>query len=313
MSSQREKEIGALFTKTKASLQAMEKQISGEIRQLSSALIKQNAELQATMFAKLRESIGRQNADNADLTHKQNAAIVAALQEQTRAIERQTRVIAELAEPGRPRRECRKRNRAEGTSADAGRVLGETDDAVEGTSTARGKKMKATAPAMEDLSVNTTSSTEGTCTWTIPNFSKLKVGWWGRKFSGTFSIGGHEWKLRLYPKGDTYKKDKSASLYLHLAADPDKLPQGWELAADCSFSVICQHDPSKSHTKKDSMNTEFRSKYMNWGYANLISLEDLRDPKRGYLVNDTAIIQAKIKVSKPVGEQTSSKDTVKDE
>ena len=135
MSSQREKEIGALFTKTKASFQAMEKQIGREIRQLSAVLIKQNADLQAKMFAKLRESIGRQNADNADLTHRQNAAIVAALQEQTRAIERQTRVIAELAEPGRPRRECRKRNRVEGTSADAGRALGETEDAVEGTST----------------------------------------------------------------------------------------------------------------------------------------------------------------------------------
>ena len=288
MGSQREKEMGALFTKTKASLQAMEKQIDREIRQLSAVIIKQNADLQAT--------IGRQNADNADLTHKQNAVIVAALQEQTRAIERQTRVIAELAEPGRPRRECRKRNRAEGTSADAGRVLGETEDAVEGTSTARGKKMKATAPALEDLSVNTTTPTEGTCTWTIHNFSKLKVGWWGRKVSDIFFIGGHQWKLRLYPKGDTYEEDSSVSLYLWLAADADKLPQGCKLTVDCSFSVICQHDPSKSHTRRDSMNREFRSKYMNWGFSNLISLEDLRDPKRGYLVNDTVIIEAKINV-----------------
>ena len=61
---------------------------------------------------------------------KQNAAILAAMQEQsraterqTRAIERQTLAIKKLAAPGRPARESGKRKRVEGTSADAGNEI----------------------------------------------------------------------------------------------------------------------------------------------------------------------------------------------
>ena len=98
----------------------------------------------------------------------------------------------------------------------------------------------------------------------------------------------------VYPRGYWFGEDKFVTLFLELADDTHKLPQGWELAADCSFSVICQHDPSKSH-KKVLVNGK---DYYYWGYSHLISLEDLRDPKRGYLVNDTVIIEAKIKVKK---------------
>ena len=250
-----------------ASLKAIEKQNAAARVDELSVVVKQNAKLQAAMVKQheeLRKDILKQNADNAVLLLKQTAALIAAVQEQTKANEK-------LAAPVR---ESGKRKRAEDTAADAGneRETSATDsqtsaaeklvssslngkgtgDAGEGTSTAGGSKKKkkapAPAPAKEVVSVNATGPREGTCTWTIPNFSKLKVDPWGDgKLSDTFSIGGHKWRLEVYPRGEGFAKDKSVSLFLWLADDTNELPKDRKVIASYSFSVICQHDPEKSY------------------------------------------------------------------
>ena len=300
-----------------ASLKAIEKQnAAARVDELSVVVIKQNAKLQAAMVKQheeLRKNILKQNADNALLMLKQTAALIAAVQEQTKAIEK----LAALA------RESGKRKRAEETAAGYGneRETSATDsqtsaaeklvtsslngkgpaDAGEGASTARGrKKMKAPAPApaKEGLSVNATGPTEGTCTWTIPNFSKLKLDWDCWKYSDTFSIGGHEWKLEVYPRGEESVEDESVSLFLELAEDTDKFPKGWKVPVDFSLSVICQHDPENSH-KKEHVNGEFRYIGHSWGCPNLLPLMDFHNPAKGFLVNDTVTFQAKIEVKTP--------------
>ena len=102
----------------------------------------QNEDVRTQEMGKLDESkaslkaIERQNAaarvdELAVVFVKQNAAILAAMQEQsraterqTRAIERQTLAIEKLAAPGRPARESGKRKRVEGASADAANQQG---------------------------------------------------------------------------------------------------------------------------------------------------------------------------------------------
>ena len=282
---------------------------------------KQNAELRKDFLkqnAELRKDVLKQNADNAVLMLKQTAALIAAVKEQTQAIEK-------LAVPAR---ESGKRKRAEETAADAGnqRETSATDsqtsaaeklmssslngkgpaDAGEGTSTARGRRKKmmkapapAPTPAKEVVSVNVTGPTEGTCTWTIPNFSKLKVDPWGDgKLSDTFSIGGHKWRLEVFRRGAGIAKDKSVSLFLQLADAADKLPKGWKVTAAFSLSVICQHDPEKSRKQKSLKNRDFCA-FRGLGFFNLISLTDFHNAANGFLVNDTVTFQAKIEVEKP--------------
>ena len=158
-------EMNASLAAMKASLKAIERQNAAtRVDELAAVVVKQNAELRAAMIqqhAELRQDVIKQNADNAVLLLKQTAALIAAVQEQTKANEK-------LAAPVR---ESGKRKRAEDTAADAGneRETSATDsqtsaaeklvssslkgkgpaDAGEGTSTARGskKKMKAPAPA----------------------------------------------------------------------------------------------------------------------------------------------------------------------
>ena len=106
-------EMNASLAAIKASLKAIEKQNAAtRVDELAAVVVKQNADLRAAMIqqhAELRQDVLKQNADNAVLMLKQTAALIAAVQEQTKAIEK-------LAAPTR---EIGKRKRVEGTSADA--------------------------------------------------------------------------------------------------------------------------------------------------------------------------------------------------
>ena len=159
-------------------------------------------------------------------------------------------------------------------------------------------KIEVKAPAGV-VSVNDISPLEGTCTWTITHFSKLELGWFGEKYSDVFSVGGHKWKFHLYPRGDKHEKDRSVSFYLVLADDTNKLPDNCKVIVDLSLSVICQHDPEKSHKSADCKNTEFDVFGAVRGRHSLISLTDFHDAANGFLVNDTVTFKATIEVKKP--------------
>ena len=304
MSSDMQETLKAILKATKEQTAGVDKFAST----LRKEIVKQNAEL--------RKDVLKQNADNAVLMLKQTAALVAAVQEQTKAIEK-------LAAPAR---ESGKRKRVEGPAADAGnqQETSATDsqtsaaekllssslkgkgpaDAGEGTSAARRKKkMKdpapAPAPAKEVLSVNATSPLEGTCTWTISNFSSLEVDKWGSKYSDTFIIGSHKWELRLYPRGLGKKKGKSLAAFLHLAEDTSKLPKDGKVTVDFWLSVNNQRDRNNRH--KGEANYEFNAKDKNQGWRNFMSLPVFHDAANGFLVNDTVIIEAKIEVLAPTG------------
>ena len=164
------------------------------------------------------------------------------------------------------------------------------------------KKMKnapapSPAPAKDVLSVDATGSLEGTCTWTIPHFCTMKVDKDGGKSSDIFSIGGHKWKLYVYPMGRDSGKDKFVSLYLQLADDTKKLPKGWQVPVFSTFSVICQHDPKKSH--KEDGEDIFNAVDKTWGWNDFIPLLKFYDVDNGFLVNDTMIIKSKMEVKAP--------------
>ena len=98
-------------------------------------------------------------------------------------------------------------------------------------------------------------------------------------------------------RGQKYEKNKSLSLSLVLA-DTDKLPKDGKVTASLWLSVTCQRDPQGSQKveTKNTFTAHFNSDHWEWN--NIIPLTDLRDPKRGFLVNDTVIFKAKIEVKK---------------
>lgn len=137
--------------------------------------------------------------------------------------------------------------------------------------------------------------------WQIENFSKITE----RKLYSKppFVAGGHQWRILMFPKGNSVDH---LSMYLDVA-DSNNLPVGWSKNAQFSLSVINQVDP-KHTIKKDTVH-QFSARESDWGFASFMQLQDLYDPSKGFLVNDTVIIEADVQVRVDYWSYDSKKET----
>ncbi len=102
--------------------------------------------------------------------------------------------------------------------------------------------------------------------------------------SSVFEVGGYEWKLEMYPYGDS-QSDKTLSVFL-CAVDSRQLP-GWSQTAHYQIAVV-NKDPAKTstHTGYDI----FRGKRDSaWGWSKLISLAKLHDASQGWVDEEEKI------------------------
>ncbi|XP_076909747.1 ubiquitin C-terminal hydrolase 12-like [Bidens hawaiensis] len=128
-------------------------------------------------------------------------------------------------------------------------------------------------------------------TWTIENFSRLS----GKKlYSDAFFVGGYKWRVLIFPKGNNVDH---LSMYLDVA-DSTTLPYGWSRYAQFSLAVVNQVH-SKFTMRKDTQH-QFNARESDWGFTSFMPLSELYEPSRGYLLNDTCIIEADVAVRKVV-------------
>ncbi|KAI8556259.1 hypothetical protein RHMOL_Rhmol05G0239000 [Rhododendron molle] len=122
--------------------------------------------------------------------------------------------------------------------------------------------------------------------WKIEEFSKLKA---KRLYSKIFYCGGYEWRL-VCPKGIN---TQHLSVYLEVP-DQAKLPHGWRRYARFSISVVNQiHN---ADTKGKHTEHKFNAGESNWGFTSFMPLIELNDPVRGFLVNDTVVLEAVVTI-----------------
>ncbi|KAG8646912.1 ubiquitin C-terminal hydrolase 12 [Manihot esculenta] len=126
-------------------------------------------------------------------------------------------------------------------------------------------------------------------TWTIENFSRLNT---KKHYSDTFLVGSYKWRILIFPKGNNVDH---LSMYLDVA-DSATLPYGWSRYAQFSLAVVNQIH-NKYSIRKDTQH-QFNVRESDWGFTSFMPLSDLYDPSRGYLVNDTVIVEAEVAVRK---------------
>ncbi|URE06756.1 ubiquitin carboxyl-terminal hydrolase [Musa troglodytarum] len=127
--------------------------------------------------------------------------------------------------------------------------------------------------------------------WTIENFSRLNV---KKLYSDIFYVAGYKWRVLIFPKGNNVDH---LSIYLDVA-DSATLPYGWSRYAQFSLAVVNQIH-GKYTVRKETQH-QFNSRESDWGFTSFMSLSELYDPSRGYLVNDTCVIEAEVTVRKMV-------------
>ncbi|CAN6577223.1 unnamed protein product [Malus baccata var. baccata] len=139
-------------------------------------------------------------------------------------------------------------------------------------------------------------------TWTIENFTRLDN---KNHYSDIFVVGGFKWRIIMFPKGNQVD---ALSMYLD-AADSGTLPYGWRRFAHFSLAVVNQID-TKYSVEKDTQH-QFNARESDWGFTSFMTLRDLYDPSKGYLVSDTVVVEAKLTVRKVLNYQSydSKKET----
>ncbi|CAA7018215.1 unnamed protein product [Microthlaspi erraticum] len=122
-------------------------------------------------------------------------------------------------------------------------------------------------------------------TFEIDNFSEKEA----VLSSPALSIGGCEWYVVVYPKGDVHIIDDHMSLYL-CVANPESLRLGWKRQAKFSFVLLNQSGKELFRTA-ESCNL-FCSQISRWGGALL--LETLQE--KGFLEKNKLILKVEVKV-----------------
>ncbi|KAE8735173.1 Ubiquitin carboxyl-terminal hydrolase 13 [Hibiscus syriacus] len=126
-------------------------------------------------------------------------------------------------------------------------------------------------------------------TWTIENFSRLNT---KKHYSDIFGVGGYKWRVLIFPKGNNVDH---LSMYLDVA-DSSTLPYGWSRYAQFSLAVVNQVH-NKYSIRKDTQH-QFNARESDWGFTSFMPLSDLYDPSKGYIVNDTVVVEAEVVVRK---------------
>ncbi|KAJ1702648.1 hypothetical protein LUZ63_002427 [Rhynchospora breviuscula] len=128
-------------------------------------------------------------------------------------------------------------------------------------------------------------------TWAIENFSRVNS---KKLYSEVFVVGGYKWRILIFPKGNNVDY---LSMYLDVA-DSAILPYGWSRYAQFSLSVANQIH-NKFTVRKETQH-QFNQRESDWGFTSFMPLSELYDPNRGYLVNDTCIVEAEVAVCRVV-------------
>ncbi|VVA94626.1 unnamed protein product [Arabis nemorensis] len=105
--------------------------------------------------------------------------------------------------------------------------------------------------------------------WTLKNFSELKENEYKSK---SFSMGGRNWFLKLYPKGDSRADGKWLSVFLKLA-DGEKPKADEKFFVQANLRVL---DPLGSNHSACKMNDWYNDLHTGWGWIQFLSLDELR-------------------------------------
>ncbi|CAM8884881.1 unnamed protein product [Rhodiola kirilowii] len=168
-------------------------------------------------------------------------------------------------------------------------MLVQHSDIVQGPQTMEVVSQAEPANAVDNQSADDPQSTR--FTWTIENFSRLNT---KKHYSDTFVVGNYKWRILIFPKGNNVD---FLSMYLDVA-DSTSLPYGWSRHAHFSLSVVNQ--ALDKYTLRKETQHQFNARESDWGFTSFMPLSELYDPSRGFLVNDTVIVEAEVIVRKVI-------------
>ncbi|XP_022773694.1 BTB/POZ and MATH domain-containing protein 3-like [Durio zibethinus] len=140
---------------------------------------------------------------------------------------------------------------------------------------------------LERLSM-TKDPPNNTITFTLQNYSKSYSDFY---VSDAQTIGDSNWKLYVYPRGGGSWKNIALSMYLELV-EAFNFPPKRKVYAQYKLRVKDQYNSNNNREKTCSV--WFTATSRRWGYPYFMSLLDLQDKSKNYILGDTLIVEAEI-------------------
>ncbi|KAL6130580.1 hypothetical protein ACLB2K_068959 [Fragaria x ananassa] len=125
---------------------------------------------------------------------------------------------------------------------------------------------------------------DGTFRYEMENFSAKTQSSYDSK---AFTVGERNWKLRVFPKGNTAQKSKALSLYLQLD-DYKSLPPNRAIYVKYKLRILDQ--VSGKHEQSTGSHW-FSSSNSFWGYPIFLTSEKLHDDSNGFIKDDMLIAE----------------------
>ncbi|CAN8258669.1 unnamed protein product [Cochlearia groenlandica] len=127
-------------------------------------------------------------------------------------------------------------------------------------------------------------------TWSIRGFSTLLKDTY---FSDLFTIGGRSWKIQVNPNGRSMGEGKALSMYLNLDEN-EKFRPYEKMYVRAKLRVLNQRQLSNLERQLDNWYDAPGYGYAGWGYHEMISIAELKDLSKGFIVNDVLIVQVEL-------------------
>ncbi|KAL3825424.1 hypothetical protein ACJIZ3_021453 [Penstemon smallii] len=140
--------------------------------------------------------------------------------------------------------------------------------------------------AFECLSISKDGKPYEQC-WKIPKFSQLGNEW----VSEDFLTGDHKWYMKVYPRGNRDAKDHNISIYLYLV-DSIRSPFR-NVMTNFTFRIKDQKNGKHYITYYIKW---FTRSGEAWGWSKFMSITDMNDPNKGFIVDDCCVLEVEILV-----------------
>lgn len=118
-------------------------------------------------------------------------------------------------------------------------------------------------------------------------------------YSDRFEVGGHPWRLMLFPRGN--QQTTNLSVYLEVA-DHKELKSPWVRKTKFMIGAVHPDDYRKSHQQDSSK--LFKGNETDWGFRDFIPFEQLR--RDGLVKGDTLVLEITLEVEKPAATLASA-------
>lgn len=145
---------------------------------------------------------------------------------------------------------------------------------------------------------------EATFRYVVTNFSKLKES----QLSPPCYVRNLPWKIMVMPRiSPVQDRQQQRSLGFFLQCNGESESSTWSCYANAELRLIVQKEGEGISTFSRKIQHLFYCKENDWGFSHFLAWNDVLDPDKGYIKDDTIILEVHVVADAPHGVSWDSK------